>query len=62
MSNWVRHASLFGVVTLAVTMAFEASLSATTATVPEIDGGTLSTGMALLAAGVLIVRARRRTK
>ena len=62
MSNWVRHASLFGVVTFAVAMALEASLSATTATVPEIDGGTLSTGMALLAAGVLIVRARRRTK
>jgi len=62
MGNWVRHATLLGVVTFAVTMAVEATLWATTATVPEIDGGTLSTGMALLAAGVLIVRARRRTK
>ena len=62
MSSWVTRASLFGVVTFAIAMALEVPLSATTANVPEIDGGTLSAGMALLAAGVLIVRARRRAK
>ena len=46
----------------AVAMALEAPLAATASTVPEIDGGTLSTGLAMLAAGVLIVRARRRAK
>ena len=30
--------------------------------VPEIDGVTLSAGLGLLAAGVLIVRSRRRSK
>ena len=29
---------------------------------PEIDGGTLSTGFGLLAAGVLIVRSRMKSK
>jgi MYXO-CTERM domain-containing protein len=31
-------------------------------TAPEIDGSTLSAGLGLLAAGVLIVRSRRRVK
>lgn len=62
MSSWVRRVRTFGVAAFATAVALEAPLSATTANVPEIDGGTLSTGMALLAAGVLIVRARRRAK
>jgi len=35
-------------------------LSASFPTTPEIDGGTLATGLGLLTAGVLILRARRR--
>ena len=30
--------------------------------VPEIDGGTVSAGLALLSAGVLVLRARFRSK
>jgi hypothetical protein len=30
--------------------------------VPEIDGGSLSAGFGLLAAGILLVRARRSSK
>ena len=30
--------------------------------VPEIDGMSISSGLGMLAAGVLIVRSRRRTK
>jgi hypothetical protein len=32
------------------------------ASVPEIDGGSLTTGLGLLAGGVLILRARRGAK
>lgn len=62
MSSWVRRARLFGIVMVAMAMALEVPLLATNAVVPEIDGGTLSMGMALLAGGVLVLRARRRTK
>lgn len=62
MSSWVRRAGFFGVVVVAMAMALEAPLSATAANVPEIDGGMVSMGMALLAGGVLVLRARRRTK
>jgi hypothetical protein len=34
-------------------------LSASGAVAPEIDGGTLTTGLGLLTAGVLVLRARR---
>jgi MYXO-CTERM domain-containing protein len=30
--------------------------------VPEIDGGSISAGLGVLAAGLLILRSRRRTK
>ena len=62
MSSWVGRARLLASAMFAIAMALEAPLAATTPTVPEIDGSTLSTGLGLLAAGVLIVRARRRAK
>jgi hypothetical protein len=42
--------------------AMSTRLWAALAVVPEIDGGTISTGLAGLAAAVLILRARRRSK
>ena len=62
MATWVTRASLFGVAVLALARALETPLAATTAVVPEIDGGSLSVGMAVLAGGVLMLRARRRAK
>ena len=62
MSSWAGRARLVGSAMFAVAIALEAPLAATTSTVPEIDGGTLSMGMALLAGGVLVLRARRREK
>lgn len=62
MTNWVTRASLLFVAALALGRALEVPLAATTAIVPEIDGGTVSMGMALLAGGVLLLRAHRRAK
>jgi uncharacterized protein (TIGR03382 family) len=48
---------------LALLGAVEAPLSATNAQgVPEINGSSVSAGLGLLAAGILILRARRRLK
>ena len=49
----------FGVVMLVCSMAQNAMASTT---VPEIDGGTLSAGLAAATATVLILRSRRRSK
>lgn len=44
----------------AVALATEATLGASRQVpVPEIDGGSISAGLGLLAAGVLMLRARR---
>jgi len=40
----------------------DAFASVPTATVPEISPGSVSAGVALLAAGILVLRARRRSK
>jgi hypothetical protein len=37
-------------------------MAAVTINAPEIDGSSLSVGLGLLSAGVLILRARRRSK
>ena len=50
-----------GVLLLVCSMASPASAALTVAA-PEIDGGTLATGLAGLSAGVLILRARFRSK
>jgi MYXO-CTERM domain-containing protein len=63
-SDVVKRISL-GVIAAAVAMvAIEAPLVAGVAstTVPEIDGASLSAGLGLLGAGVLWLRARRRSK
>jgi hypothetical protein len=46
---------------IAVSMTVSLYASVPTA-VPEIDGATLTTGLALLAAGTLLIRARMRRK
>jgi MYXO-CTERM domain-containing protein len=38
------------------------ALASSVPQVPEIDGGTISAGLGLLAAGILVVRSRRRSK
>ena len=43
-------------------MTSPAFAAAPTAPAPEIDGGTIATGLAGLSAAVLILRARRRSK
>jgi hypothetical protein len=40
----------------------DAFASVSTPAVPEISPGSLSAGVALLAAGILVLRARRRSK
>ena len=62
MAAWVTRASLFGVAVLALVRALETPLAATSSLVPEIDGSSLSVGMAVLAGGVLVLRARLRAK
>jgi MYXO-CTERM domain-containing protein len=63
MSGWVRRVCLCSVALIAVLRAVEAPLFATVApAVPEIDSTSLSAGLALLAAGILVVRSRRRSK
>jgi hypothetical protein len=51
---------LYGLGLLVVLATIGTSLSASNPVAPEIDGGTLTTGLGLLTAGVLILRARRR--
>ena len=43
----------------AAVLTSEAPLWASAGIVPEIDGGSISAGLGLLAAGVLMLRARR---
>jgi len=47
---------------LVVVTTATASVAGTPNAVPEIDGVTLSAGLGLLAAGVLVIRSRRRKK
>jgi hypothetical protein len=51
------HATVLGVLLATAMPAFAGQV-----TVPEIDGGSLSAGLGLLAGGVLWLRARRRSK
>ena len=52
------HAAVLGVLLATALPAFAGSVGE----VPEIDGASLSAGLGLLGAGVLWLRARRRTK
>ena len=62
-SDVVKRVSL-GVLAMAVAMvAIEAPMLASIdVAVPEIDGASLSSGLGLVAAGVLWLRARRQSK
>jgi len=53
---------LFGLGVFMMVCSMAGYASATPATVPEIDGGSISTGLAGLTAAILILRARRRSK
>ena len=63
MSAWIKRVCLCTGALLAFLGAVEAPLSATIAPgVPEINGSSVSAGLGLLAAGILILRSRRRSK
>jgi hypothetical protein len=51
-----------GLVTVAVVLTQVSSYATANPTVPEISPGSVSAGLGLLAAGVLMLRARRRSK
>jgi len=60
MSSRLVRTCMYGLGLLTILATAGISLSASSVTAPEIDGGTLTTGLGLLTAGVLILRARRR--
>lgn len=63
MSALVKRSCLCTLALLALLRAVEAPLSATNSLdVPEINGSSVSAGLGLLAAGILILRSRRRPK
>jgi hypothetical protein len=62
MSSRLVTTAMYGMALLAILTATGVGLSASVDVVPEIDGGTLTTGLGLLTAGVLILRARRGSK
>jgi hypothetical protein len=59
-SNLIRICGL-SVIVLLIGMEGHA-LAGNLARAPEIDGASISAGLGLLAAGILILRSRRRTK
>lgn len=52
--------ALYGAGLLAMVLSVHVGLAASTVTAPEIDGGSLTAGLGLLTAAVLIVRSRSR--
>jgi MYXO-CTERM domain-containing protein len=60
MSSRLVRVCIYGLGLLTIVAATSIGLLASSTTTPEIDGGTLTTGLGLLTAGVLILRARRR--
>ena len=57
------RAGLFGAALSAILASLVVPLSATVASpVPEIDGASISAGLGLLAAGILVLRSRRRPR
>jgi|KBSMisStandDraft_5_1062788.scaffolds.fasta_scaffold1297636_1 hypothetical protein len=59
MSLRLIRTCIYGLGLLTIVAATGVGLSASGNVVPEIDGGTLTTGLGLLTAGVLVLRARR---
>ncbi len=62
MTNSAKHAGLLAFVAAVVVAANAPLLATSTVNVPEISASSISAGMGLLTAGVLILRARRRSK
>jgi hypothetical protein len=60
MSVRMARACFYGLGLLLILCSIGQSLSATVAVTPEIDANSVATGLGLLTAGVLILRARRR--
>jgi hypothetical protein len=59
MSSRLVRVCLYGLGLLTILVATGNGLLASSVPSPEIDGGTVVTGLGLLTAGVLILRARR---
>jgi hypothetical protein len=57
MSSKISRASMFGLGVLVIVYSVGRNLLAQTAA-PEIDGGSIVTGVGLLTAGVLVLRSR----
>jgi hypothetical protein len=57
-----RNLGLSGLAVIALVLSAATPLLASTAVVPEIDGSTLSAGIAAVTAGVLVLRARWGSK
>jgi len=63
MTSFLKRAGLMAVAVAALGAGTSAPLLATTVPgVPEVNASMVSAGMGLLAAGVLILRSRRRSK
>jgi hypothetical protein len=59
--NWLARAAMysFGVLVVLGSVASAAFAGDLNPAAPEIDGGTITTGLGLLAGSVLVLRARR---
>lgn len=62
MRSTLIRAGSFGLGVLVMVCSVAAPAMASVATVPEIDGGTITAGLAAASAAVMILRARRRSK
>jgi len=63
MRQHIVRGSWLGLSVLALMLGVHGDvLASTTSVAPEIDGSSLSAGLGLLAAGVLIVRSRMKSK
>jgi hypothetical protein len=60
MRAGVIRGALYGAGLVAMVVSVHVGLAASTATAPEIDGSSLTAGLGLLTAAVLIVRSRSR--
>lgn len=61
-SDVAKRVSLGVLAAVVAMVALEAPIAAVTTDVPEIDGASMSAGLALLGSGLLWLRARRRLK
>jgi hypothetical protein len=60
MRAGVIRGVLYGAGLIAMVLSVHVGLAASTVPAPEIDGGSLTAGLGLLTAAVLIVRSRSR--